>query len=241
MPPPPETSTGCSDSLEPHFPGLSLHFEEIAPYILESSPTKTRFLYVDADDSPVNFVAPLVVWLLEYFRQIPRAEKVLVFDECWSFLEDHARWIDGCFRTFRKTGAFPVAISQSLRDFVRTGLGDSILNNSHFRVFFPQTLEEGDDTDPFDIGRIRSLRFEKGNYSQCYLKSSDNRYRKILENPLTPLEYQIMHSDPGGEEKLLNFLDRFGEFFQSRKDGIEAFVRLRHENDHFYRRFIDTV
>ena len=232
-------------SLEPHFPDISLYFEEISPFLLDSSPQTThapnlwQLLYVDVENFPKNFVAPLIVWLLEYFRQIPESEKILVFDECWSFLENHAPWIDECFRTFRKTGAFPIAISQSLKDFSRTGLGDSIVNNSHFRVFFPQTLREGEETDTFDMDRIRSLRFGKGTYSQCYLKSSDNKYRKILENALTPLEYEIMHSDAGGENKLLNFLDRFGASFDSTKDAIRAFVRLRHENDHFVRRFID--
>ena len=226
-------------SLEPGFPDVSLHFEEIAPYLSESSPVNSNFLYADVDDFPKNFVAPLVVWLLEYFRNIKEPEKVLVFDECWSFLENHAPWIDECFRTFRKTGAFPVAISQSLRDFSRTGIGDSIVNNSRFRVFFPQSLEENDDVDAFDVGRIKSLRFEKGSHSQCYLKSSDNDCRKTLENSLTPLEFEIMHTDAGGEAKLLNFLDRFGEFFDSDKDAIEAFVRLRHEKNNFFDRFIN--
>ena len=227
-------------SLEPGFPDISLHFEEIAPYLSESAPMNSNFLYADVDDFPKNFVAPLVVWLLEHFRNIKEAEKVLVFDECWSFLENHAPWIDECFRTFRKTGAFPVAISQSLRDFSRTGIGDSIVNNSHFRVFFPQSLEENDDVDAFDIARIKSLRFEKGSHSQCYLKSSDNNCRKTLENAPTPLEFEIMHTDAGGENKLLNFLDRFGEFFDSDKDAIEAFVRLRHEKNNFFDRLVDA-
>ena len=228
------------NSLESRFPNLSLYFEEIAPFLLESPPPGSGLLYVDVEDFPKSFVAPLIVWLLEYFGNIEESQKILVFDECWSFLENHAPWIDECFRTFRKTGAFPIAISQSLQDFVRTGLGDSIVNNSHFRIFFPQKLKEGDGVDAFDIERIQNLRFEKGHYSRCYLKSSDNKYRKIMENALTPVEFEIMHTDAGSEEKLLTFLNRFGAFFDSKKDAIDAFVRLRHENNNFTRRFIDA-
>ena len=233
------------DALEPHFPDISLYFEEISLFLLpprlaDPDVQDARFLYVDVENFPKGFVAPLIVWLLEYFRNIEESEKVLVFDECWSFLQNHASWIDGCFRTFRKSGAFPIAISQSLRDFVRTELGDSIVNNSHFRVFFPQTMEERDGVDAFDIGRIKSLRFEKGSYSQCYLKSSDDRYRKILQKSLTPLEYEIMHTDAGMEDKLLTFLDHFGGYFESTRDAVDAFVRLRHDESNFYYRFIDS-
>ena len=228
-------------SLEKHFPDISLYFEEIAPYLLDHPTVRTDFLYLDVESFPKGFVAPLIVWMLEYFRNIPEKEKILVFDECWSFLQNHAPWIDGCFRTFRKSGAFPIAISQSLRDFVRTGLGDSIVNNSHFRLFFPQTISEGDGVDSFDVERINSLRFEKGVYSQCYLKSSDDRYRKIMENSLTPLEYEIMHSDAGMEDKLLTFINRAGIAFDSNRDAVQSFVRLRHEDNDFYRRFVDSI
>ena len=79
-------------------------------------------------------------------------------------LKDHSSYIDECFRTFRKSGSFPIAISQSIRDFTSTSekLGQSITNNSYFKVYFPQDVEAGDELSEFDTERIKNLNFEKG-------------------------------------------------------------------------------
>lgn len=128
--------------LELSFSGISYYFEEIIEYICDDVPFEERILYVDLDKYPKGIIAPLVIYVLEYFKNIKDKEKVLVFDECWSFLKDHSTYIDECFRTFRKTGAFPIAISQSLKDFAIMGkdLCGSLTNNSYFKVFFHKRL-----------------------------------------------------------------------------------------------------
>ena len=104
--------------LEKDFKGISLYFEDIKDFFTqETIDINKSILYVDLNDYPKPMVSPLIIFLLEFFKNIPVKEKILVFDECWSFLKNHASYIEECFRTFRKTGAFPIAISQSLRDF----------------------------------------------------------------------------------------------------------------------------
>jgi hypothetical protein len=211
--------------------GIEHYFEEVWGYFTDEHLDFKKILYVDVENYPKGIIAPLIIFILEYFKNINVKEKILVFDECWSFLKDHSSYIDECFRTFRKTGAFPIAISQAERDFfiLDKKLGQAISNNSYFKVYFPQELESTGNLSSFDIEKIKLLRFEKGNYSECYLKTPDNRFQKTIRNYLTPLEYELFHTDAGGDEKLLQFLDQFGQFFGSIPEAIKSFVRLKHE------------
>lgn len=220
------------ECLKEDFPEIDLYFEDFKDYISNEQIDNKRILYVDVENYPKSVIAPIIIFILEYFKNIPTKEKILVFDECWSFLGDHSAYIDECFRTFRKTGAFPIAISQSLKDFSSLGddLANSITNNCYFKVFFPQEIEERHDITSFDVENIGSLEFQKGVFSECYLKSTDNRYRKIIRSYLSPLELELFHTEAGKNKKLESFLSKFEEFFDSNKEAVEAYVRLKDEN-----------
>ena len=227
---------GLLSFLEKEFPGISLYFEEIKDFISSDTliPPK-KILYVDVDNYPKMAIAPLIIFVLQYFKSLPGKEKILVFDECWSFLKDHASYISECFRTFRKTGAFPIAISQGVRDFEITEGGvqlcEAISANSYFKVYFPQEIKGQSDLTNDHLQKIKSLEFAKGIFSDCYLKSSDNRFQKILRNSLTPLEWELFHTDSGQDEQLLSFLKKFGTYFNSTSEVINSYVRLKHEKD----------
>ena len=216
--------------LENDFKDISLYFEDLKDFIVDSPEDISNFLYVDIEKYPKSQVTPLIIYVLEYFKRIPKNEKVLVFDECWSFLKDHSEYIDECFRTFRKAGVFTIAISQGLRDFesLSDNLSSSIINNSYFRVFFPQESILGNDITDFDNRRIKDLQFEKGVYSECYLKTSDNKIKKILKLMLSPLEYELFHTEAGQSENLFKFFNDNRAYFSSNSETIESFVRLHH-------------
>lgn len=224
--------------LKKDFEDIDLYFEEFKDYFIDETIEFKKIFYVDIENYPKGIVAPLIIFILEYFKRIDTNEKILVFDECWSFLKDHTSFIDECFRTFRKTGAFPIAISQSLNDFssLNQQLASSITNNSYFKVFFPQELETQNDISDFDIENIMSLGFKKNVYAECYLKTTDNRIRKTIRNYLSPVELQLFHTEAGQDLKYFTFLNRFEGFFESRKDATQAYVRLKNEeiNNPFY-------
>lgn len=213
------------------FEDIDLYFEEFKDYFDDEILEFKKILYVDIENYPKGIVAPLIIFILEYFKRIDTNEKILVFDECWSFLKDHTSFIDECFRTFRKSGAFPIAISQSLNDFssLNQELASSITNNSYFKVFFPQELEAQNDISEFDIENIMSLGFKKNIYAECYLKTTDNRVRKTIRNYLSPVELQLFHTEAGQDLKYFTFINRFEEFFESRKEATQAYVRLKNE------------
>lgn len=207
--------------LEKDFAGINLYFEDIKGFISDKKSDLNRFLYVDIENFPKSVTAPLIIYVLEYFKNLEASQKILVFDECWKFLKEHADYIDESFRTIRKSGAFLVAISQGIKDFSQTALTESIVNNSHFKVYFPQ---KGID-DEFDSDRVNSLSFLKGEYSECYLKCDE--YKKILRIYLSPLEYELFHTEV--DNKLYRFFEAQKEYFNKNSDVVDAFVRLRHE------------
>ena len=216
--------------LEKDFKDISLYFEDLKDFIVDDPESISDFLYVDIEKYPKSQITPLIIYVLEYFKRIPKNKKVLVFDECWSFLKDHSEYIDECFRTFRKVGVFTIAISQGLRDFenLSENLYSSIINNSYFRVFFPQESVVGNDVTDFDNGRIKDLQFEKGAYSECYLKTSDNKIKKILRLMLSPLEYELYHTEAGQSENLFKYFEENRKYFSTNHQTIESFVRLHH-------------
>ena len=219
--------------LEKEFKGISFYFEEIKEFITDDPLRASRILYVDIENLPRGIVSPMIIYILEYFNNIDEKEKILVFDECWEYLQDHVYFVSKCFRTFRKTGAFPIAISQSLMDFKSKSnqLYTAITNNSYFNVLFPQEVERESGLSEFDEARIESLEFEKSIFSECYIKTKDNLIRKIIRNYLTALELEISHTESGEDELLLDFISNFNKYFSSPKQAIESFVRLKHENE----------
>ncbi len=223
--------------LQKEFPQIGLYFEEVGDFFTDEVIENSPILYVDLENYPKAFVAPLIIFILQYFKSIPEAEKILVFDECWSFLKSHASYIDECFRTFRKTGAFPIAISQSLKDFAATKeTYQAIANNCYFHAIFPQELSESDgELSSFDRENIRTLACEKDSFAECYFKTPDNKFRKTLRIHLSPLELELFKTDYGSEKQLLRFIDQTREFFNTVPESINAFVRLKyghHQEDH---------
>jgi hypothetical protein len=213
--------------LEDEFEGISYYFEDIKKYLTNEYLDNSSILYVDLDSYPKNIVSPLIIFLLEYFKNIKAKEKILVFDECWSFLKDHGDYIDECFRTFRKTGAFPIAISQSLSDFEASSeLSSSIVNNSYFKVLFPQDVDKSTLLNEFDKGRIKELKYQKNVYSECYLRSSDNKYRKILRVRLSNTELELFNTEADSFERFYQYLDNNRQYFKTNKDTIDSYVRM---------------
>lgn len=224
--------------LKNEFHNIDLYFEEFKDFFNNAKFEKKDILYVDLEDYPKGIITPLIIYILEYFKQLDCNNKILVFDECWTFLKDHSSYIDECFRTFRKSGAFPIAISQSLNDFssINRELANSITNNSYFKIFFPQELELQSDITEFDLQSIKSLEFDKNNFSECYLKTNDNKYRKIIRTYLNPIELQLFHTEAGEDSRYNLFLEKFNEFFTSTKQATHSYVRLIDEktNHPFY-------
>jgi conjugal transfer ATP-binding protein TraC len=128
--------------------------------------------------------------------------KFLIFDECWKLLKNESGlvFIEEVFRTFRKYFASAVAISQDIDDFAKSKIAGAILPNCAIKWVLmqqqsdPVRIKEALDLNDNELGLIKSLRQEKGVYSEAFLIAQKERIVTVIES--TPLEYWIATTDP---------------------------------------------
>ena len=134
--------------------------------------------------------------------------KFLVFDECWKLLKNEAGmvFIEEVFRTFRKYYASAIAISQDIDDFAKSKIAGAILPNCSIKWVLmqqqsdPVRIKEALDLNDNELNLIKSLRQNKGVYSEAFLIAQKERTVAVIES--TPLEYWIATTDPKDLAKL---------------------------------------
>lgn len=214
------------DNLESEIPEISLYFSELWDYFSDEDVTITNLTYVNTTDFPDKIKAPLIIYLIAYFKRLD-GKKIFVFDEVWSFLRKNSSYIEESFRTFRKEHASAVAISQSLVEFMSTEIGQVIADLSYYKFIFSQNTERVSGLTTFDQLRIKAIQSRKGLYSEFYLKSEN--LRKILRFYSTPKEYVLFNTEPLEKIELSKFLEIYGQFFDY-ANVIERFVDFKYNN-----------
>ncbi|MGK5085731.1 ATP-binding protein [Bdellovibrionota bacterium FG-1] len=128
--------------------------------------------------------------------------KFLVFDECWKLLKNDAglAFIEEVFRTFRKYNASAIAISQDIDDFAKSKIAGAILPNCAIKWVLmqqssdPIRIKDALDLNENEMGLIKSLKQDRGLYSEAFLIAQKERIVAVIES--TPLEYWIATTDP---------------------------------------------
>ena len=128
--------------------------------------------------------------------------KFVVFDECWSLLENDAgaRFLGEVFRTFRKYRASAIAISQTMDDFANSKVASAILPNASVKWLLKQTggnlpsLQKILRFNEREIKLVESVTSKKGFYSEAFLVAGDDKQVVLLES--SPLEYWLATTDP---------------------------------------------
>lgn len=128
--------------------------------------------------------------------------KFVVFDECWSLLENEAggRFLGEVFRTFRKYRASAIAISQTMDDFANSKVASAILPNASVKWLLKQTggnlpsLQKILRLNEREIKLVESVTSKKGHFSEAFLIAGDDRQVVVVKS--TPLEYWLATTDP---------------------------------------------
>ncbi len=128
--------------------------------------------------------------------------KFVVFDECWSLLENEAgsRFLGEVFRTFRKYRASAIAISQTMDDFANSKVASAILPNASVKWLLKQTggnlpsLQKILRLNPREMAMVEGVTSVKGEYSEAFLIAGDDKQVVIVQS--TPLEYWLSTTDP---------------------------------------------
>ena len=139
------------------------------------------------------------------WREVQRdrtTPKFVVFDECWSLLENEAgaRFLGEVFRTFRKYRASAIAISQTMDDFANSRVASAILPNASVKWLLKQTggnlptLQKILRFNDREIRLVESVTSKKGYYSEAFLVAGDDKQVVLIES--SPLEYWLATTDP---------------------------------------------
>ncbi len=195
------------EKLESAFSGIKYYFSEIKEYFTHGYADINQLTYCDLSLYPENIKAPLIVYLIEYFKNI-EGQKIFVFDECWQLLTKNAEYVAESFRTFRKHQASAVAISQNLEDFLLSPLGRVIYQNSHFKFLFKQEIL-GDYLNEEVKTFLEQVNSKKGEYSE-FLVLSD-LIKKIVRFYPTKKEFYLFNTEKNESVKFERFeKERFG-------------------------------
>jgi hypothetical protein len=209
--------------LEKSFSGIRYYFNELTEYFTDESVSLNNFTYCDFTLYPDAMKAPLIIYLIEYFKHL-QGEKIFIFDECWHLLLKNADYIAECFRTFRKHKASAVAISQNLDDFSSTQLGRVIIQNTYFKFLFRQALQASEFIDPHAKRLLDSVQSIKGNYSEFLLLTET--IKKPVRFYPNPLEYQIMTSAREDNDQFEAYLEAGGKFIPF-EEAIKNFTEIK--------------
>jgi type IV secretory pathway VirB4 component len=216
--------------LEESFPGISLYFKEIQGFLTDEKQELNDFTYCDFTLYPESMKAPLIIYLIEYFKSL-KGKKIFVFDECWHLLLKNADYIAECFRTFRKHQASAIAISQNLDDFSGSQLGRVIIQNTFFKFLFKQSLNESEFIDSTTVSLLNEIQSKKGDYSE-FLYFTEVHKKPVRFYP-SPLEYELFTSDRADNNKFDSYMSEKGKFLDFR-DAIQNFTEIKNPNWKYY-------
>jgi type IV secretory pathway VirB4 component len=197
--------------LENSFEGIRHYFTELSDFITDSEIRVTDITYVDTALYPKKIIGPLIIYLIEYFKNI-NGKKIFLFDECWEYLERNSDYIEECFRTFRKHNASAIAITQDVADFLSSNskVGQVIYNNTNHKFFFYQDTTNSPLLNEEDAQRIRSLKSVQGSHSEFFYK--DDSVRKTARFYATPLEYELFTTKKEDNLKFEKYASVYGDY-----------------------------
>lgn len=141
---------------------------------------------------------------------------LLIVDEAERLFQTELarQFIITCYRTWRKFNSGIWCLSQNYKDFLSDkSIADSLLpNTSHLIILRQKKIDWGHFQNIFDfndaqIAVIKSLKIEKGKYSELFYLQDENQ--TVLRLSPEPLSYWISTTDPMDKVKINQFLEQY--------------------------------
>ena len=205
------------DSLDVCFPNIKYFFKELLPHFNDDLYELPDLLYCDLTLYPDKIKAPLIIYLIEHFKNLT-GRRVFIFDECWNLLLNQASFIAERFRTFRKHNASAIAISQNLEDFLSTQLGRVIYQTTYFKFIFRQDTN-AEFLTPFQKELLESVVSRKRKYSEFLLVT--DFHQKVCRFYPSSFFLELFNSDKS-EIEVFNA-------FKKEREGILDFKEIFHQ------------
>ncbi len=160
--------------------------------------------YPDLQSVAILVITDFILGQVDSFRD---RRKQILLDECWELLKSKgsSNFMEYCVRTLRKTGSGITFITQGLEEITASPIGAAILSNTATKFI----LQQRGDLEPSrkvlklndqEMELIRSLRSQKGRYSESFLISNESR--SVIRAVPTPVEYWLSTSDAADNQCL---------------------------------------
>jgi type IV secretory pathway VirB4 component len=188
---------------------IKYYFSEIEKFFTDEDIKLNDLTYCDLTIYPEIIKSPLMVYLVEYFKQL-EGKKIFVFDECWGLLKNNADYIAECFRTFRKHNASAIAISQNLDDFSETQLGRVIIQNTYYKFLFKQNIGKTPFVSDFQLDLLDTVKSNRGEYSEFLTLSEE--MQKIVRYYSSALEYELFTSSKRDNDQIEKYFEEKGKY-----------------------------
>ncbi len=188
---------------------IGFHFEEYVEHFNEEILENKKLMYVELSKYPDNIKGPLIIYIIEYFKNI-QGKKILLMDESWQFLKNNGEFIAETFRTLRKLEGSAIAISQSLDDFTHHDLGKVVFQNCFYRFSFRQKVTNP-PIDEHERDYLKSIASIKDKYSEFVLSVGDEP--RILRYYPKDLEFILFNSSRNFTRRIESFIEGKKNFF----------------------------
>ncbi|MDZ4676305.1 MAG: DUF87 domain-containing protein [Oligoflexia bacterium] len=136
-------------------------------------------------------------------------KKILLLDEVWALIQNHAGFIGEAFRTFRKHNASAIAVTQSIEDIATETLTSAVLNNTPTKIILkqslrPERLQALLSLNKRELEIVGSLKSIKGRYSEFFMINGDKR--RFLRLEPTAEDYWLATTNPQDLEFIKKFM-----------------------------------
>ena len=137
-------------------------------------------------------------------------QKILLLDEVWALIQNHAGFIGEAFRTFRKHNASAIAVTQSIEDIATESLTSAVLNNTPTKIILkqslrPERLQALLNLNKRELEIVGGLRSIKGQYSEFFMINGDKR--RFLRLEPTAEDYWTATTSPQDLEFIKKFME----------------------------------
>lgn len=192
------------------FKDLSLYFEDIEEFITTEKQTFSPFIYINFKTFPNESIPFILAFAFEYLKRIGK-EFCLVIDEAHRAFKHDPEFLEERVREMRVLNSSLITITQKYSDLIKNYFGQVVADNSYHKIFFSQEVEIGEGgLTPFDVSQIKSLRTQKGEYSEFYYKSEVQR--KVVRYYATKKDLEVFGSESDSAQMLKFIRDNIQYF-----------------------------
>jgi hypothetical protein len=214
-------------SISEEMSGIEHYFSELWEYFGEDFIDLPKIFYLDTEGMPEGLIAPYLVFAKE-LSEAHEGRGFNIFDESWDVFDKCPEIIKTRAKTARKKLIGNIFLTQEIVE-LSEGYGDvakAVIGNTYGKIYFNQPDLNHPILSNFEKERISLVKSSKGNYSEFFISTPDNK--KIARLLVSPLLYELCNSEKEHVTKQSKFIEDHKGVLNY-KDAIDKWVRAVYE------------